>query len=122
MGYENRLYVVSKYKTKGFDEEVKDFFACEVIAIFNLCGIDYEIRDKIDAFPDTDCFIWVNDKPVVKDCYGQMLKMIPLNDALKIFTYASAISDYRRYEACASLLRGFKESDWGDLYVLRYGY
>lgn len=122
MGYENRIYVVSKYNTKGWDESVRDYFACEVIATFNLCCIDNEIRDKIESFGDTDCYIWVNDKETTTDCYGKPIKEIPLKEAVKIFNYATAVYDYRRYEPCASLLRGFDPSLWDDLVVLSYGY
>lgn len=122
MGYENRIYVVNKYKSKGFEESVKDYFACEVIATFNLCGIDCDIRNKIESFPDTDCYIWVNDTPITTDCYGRAIKEIPLKEAIKIFSYASAVHDYRRYEPCASLLRGFNPQEWDDLVVLSYGY
>ena len=55
MGYENRIYVVNKYKSKGFEESVKDYFSCDEIATFDLSGIDYDLRKKIEAYPDTDC-------------------------------------------------------------------
>lgn len=122
MGYENRIYVVNKYKTKGFDESVKDYFGCELVAMFNLCGIDNDVRDKIESYPDTDCYIWVNDKPTTTDCYGRAIKEIPLTEAVKLFGYASAVHDYRRYEPCASLLRGFNPQEWENLVVLSYGY
>ena len=122
MAYESRILVVNKFDSKGFDKEVKDFFACEEITRFNLCRIDNDILLKVIAFPPTDCYIWEDGKPTAKDRYGDPIREIPLKEAVKIFTYASAVHDYRRYEPCASLLRGFNTSEWGDLVVLYYGY
>lgn len=122
MAYESRIYVVEKFSMNCWDEEVKDYLACETIAEINLCRIDDDVLEKIKSYPNTDCAVWVNDARKVKDCYGDFIKMIPLKDAVKIFSYASAVHDYRRYEPCASLLRGFDPQAWGELVVLHYGY
>ncbi|MBO7733886.1 MAG: hypothetical protein J6S67_15085 [Methanobrevibacter sp.] len=120
--YESKIFVVMKSDTKGWDENVKDYFMCEEIATFKLCGIDSDILAKIKSFPDSDCYIWDGENPTVTDKYGDRLKEIPLGEAVKIFGYASAVHDYRRYEPCASLLRGFNPQEWENLVVLHFGY
>ena len=123
MAYESRIIVVSKFNTKGYDEEVKDFYACEELARINLCRIDDEVLGRIKSYPASDCYIWDQGKPRAKDYYGDLMTEIPLKDAIKIFAYATSISDYRRYEPCLSLLKGFDTAGWEDsVVVLHFGY
>lgn len=122
MAYESKILIVNKSDIKGYDESVKDFLWCEEIASIKLCRIDDDILAKIKEYPDSDCYIWVDGEPTAYDKYGDRLTEIPLPDAIKIFGYASAVYNYRRYEPCASLLRGFNSQEWGGLVVLHYGY
>ena len=122
MGYESRIIVVAKSDIKGYEDAVKDFFWCEEIAKINLCRIDDEILGRIKSYPDTDCYIWDGETPTAKDKYGEFMKEIPLRDAIKIFSYAVSVSDYRRYEPCLSLLKGFDQQDWKSVVVLHFGY
>ena len=123
MAYESKLLVVFKSDTKSWEATMSDFYICEEIATFKLCQVDSDVREKFLSYPNTDCCIWVNDEPTHTDCYGQEIKEIPIKDAIKILNYASSAHDYRRYEPCASLLRGFNTSEWDDkLVVLHYGY
>lgn len=119
MGYESRLYVVNKY------EKFSSEYRCwgEVIAMFNLCKV-YDVSDKMRKYPETDCYIFADNgnTEIVEDKYDDVMKEIPIDDAIKIIEEASMNDSYRRYAPCLALLKSLDKSQWENLVVLHYGY
>lgn len=119
MGYESRLYVVNKH------EKFSSEYRCwgEVIAMFNLCKA-YGVSDKMRKYPETDCYIFADDgnTEIVEDKYDDVMKEIPIDDAIKIIEEVSMNDNYRRYAPCLALLKSFDKSQWENLVVLHYGY
>lgn len=119
MGYESRLYVVDKCDKFSFEDR-----CCgEVIAMFNLCKV-YSVSDKMRQYPETDCYIYADDgnTHIIEDRYGDIMREIPIEDAIKIIEEASENDYYRRYAPCLALLKSFDKSQWKNLVVLHYGY
>jgi hypothetical protein len=127
MGYESRLYVVKKgLFEKGIEinGSIQRMTYAEKIAEFNLCKV-YAVSDKMRRYNTTDAYFYSDDgeTEIVLDCYGEQLKEIPMNDAIKILEDAIVEDpDYRRYKPCLNLLKGFDQNQWGELVVLHYGY
>lgn len=119
MGYESRLYVVKKTTLPG---ENNLRFA-QKIAVFDLCKVP-AVSDKMRAYKNTDAFIYADDgnTEITEDRYGDVLKEVPLADAIKILEYAAAKDDYWRYRPCIALLKSMQEYGQGDIVVLHYGY
>ena len=122
MGYRSRIYVVEKGSIKR-KIEGKEYVWADKIAMFNLCKV-YDVSDKMRKAKDTDCFIYENDgnTKIVTDCYGDALKEVTIEEAIRILEEAAEKDGYRRYVPCISLLKGFDESQWRNLAVLHYGY
>ena len=124
MGYESKLYVVDKRRI-AHKIDGKEYVWGEVIASFDLCKV-YPVSDKMREYPITNCYIYADDgnTQILEDCYGEPLKEIPLDDAIGILEDAAGLEDYRRYEPCIALLKGFKQSQWqwNNLVVLHYGH
>lgn len=120
MGYESKLYVVEKSKYSNDDGTVWG----EVVAVFDLCKCD-PVSDELLKYPNTNVYIYADDgnTKILKDCYGEKLKEIPIKDTIKIIKNAMKNdSSYRRYKPCLKLLENFNLDEWDDLVVLHYGY
>ena len=122
MGYESRLYIVEKSTLKHINKEK---VWGEVIAHFDLSKIG-KAADKFLSYPDTDCFIYAdngNDE-ILEDKYGDNLKEIPIEDAIRILIEAAEKDNwyYRRFSPAIGLLKGFDLNQWDNLVVLHYGY
>lgn len=123
MGYESRIYVVNK---TGSASEVngKQMIWCEKIAMFNLCKVPI-VSGQMRKYGATDGYIYADDgnAKITEDEYGEPLKEIPIQDAIRILEYAQSTEDYyRRYNPCIQLLKSFNTADWQNLVVLHYGY
>ena len=119
MGYESRIYIVNKRDKFSFEDR-----SCgEVIAMINLCKVS-DVSNKMREYPETDCFIYSDDgnTDIVEDRYGDVMKEIPIDDAIKIIEEAFMYDNYRRYASCIALLKSFDKSQWNNLVVLHYGY
>jgi len=117
MGYESKLYVVDKHHWKWSDESWG-----EVIASFDLCKVP---GLNFSKYPATDCYIYADDgnTEIREDRYGDRLKEIPVEDAIDMIEKEIETNkDYRRYQPCLNLLKGFDLNRWEDLVVLHYGY
>lgn len=115
MGYESRLYVISK-SSNILEDNMR---WCEVIASFDLCKVDIDFR----KYPDTDSFFYECNEKIVEDCYGDHLKELTLQEAITEIENAMARGHYRRWNPVIGLLKGFNEDEWGnDLRVLHYGH
>lgn len=122
MGYESRLFVVDKHESKGCLRP--DLFWAEKIAEFNLSKVP-EVSTLINSkYPFTDCYIYADDgnTAIVEDKYGSPLREIPLVDMVGILESCAKGSNYRRFNPCIQLLKGFDLLEWGNLVVLHYGY
>jgi len=124
MGYESRLYVVSK---SGLRDGGSNLFWAEKIAEFNLCKVDNDVLLGIESLgKPTDCFITYDEdgNPDNTDKYGKVMTEISLDDMVNILEDAIDDSDYRRYPPCLAMLKAFQSQNmyWDDLVVLHYGY
>lgn len=121
MGYESKLFVVSKTRRSYRDDER---VWGEVIATFDLCKV-YDVSDVIrNKYKPTNCFIYSdngNDE-ILEDMYGEPLREVPFSDMIEIIEKAAAKDDYRRYAPCLGLLKGFNLDEWNNLVVLHYGH
>lgn len=119
MGYESRLYVVHKLSRS---EENGMIFG-EKVASFDLCKVSSVAKD-IRSYPKTDTYFYSDDgnTPIVKDLYDKPLTEIPIPDMIQILEKASSSINYRRFNPCIQMLKGFDLSEWKDLVVLHYGY
>lgn len=116
MGYESKLYVVDKHDWKGCDGKWG-----EVIASFDLCCVPINFAH----YPVTDCYIFSDDgnTKITEDKYGSPLKEVPVKDMIDMIEKEiEADKDYRRYQPCLNLLKGFDLSRWENLVVLHYGH
>ena len=123
MGYDMRLYVVEKFNTKGFTEEVQDKRHAQIVASVELCGVDRYV-DTLREAPATDCYIYVDNEPCVKDKYGKPLTEVTIEEALSKLQQGFANTGYRRYQLAISMLQGFILAGMNteDFVVLQYGH
>ena len=126
MGYESRLYVVKKGCLKPDKETGLKW--CEVIATINLCKMGGDFVDRVTRYPMTDSFFYTDNGTVVEDNYGAPLREIPRRDMVNILEIQK-LEDlkkgevpYRRLEPAIALLKGFDPEQWGEVFVLHYGY
>ena len=124
MGYETKLYIVSKCN-KFHDEEM---VYAQVIAMFNMSKC-YFLSNVLRDEPKTDCYFYADDgnTRVIEDRYGEPLKETTV--AMVIGLLEDAIDkgeDYRRIFPLLSALKTIeaqrKDGWWGDVAVLHYGY
>ena len=116
MGYESKLYVVDKHDWKGCDGKWG-----EIIASFDLCCVPINFAQ----YPVTDCYIIADDgnTRITEDKYGSPLREIPVKDMIDMIEKEiKADKDYRRYQPCLNLLKGFDLNRWENLIVLHYGH
>ncbi len=121
MGYENRLYIVNK--TSIHDD--KNMVFGEIIAMFNLSKVN-SVASRFHHYPDTNTYIYADDGDtrILEDEYGDKLREIPIDDAIKIIEEAAEEDhwNYKRWNPVLGLLKGFNKKNWPDLVVLHYGY
>lgn len=123
MGYESKLFIVDKSKYSSSNIENGRHW-CEIIAMFDLCKV-YSVSDKMRKYPETDGYFYAYDSNTVitEDLYGDIMREIPIKDAIKIIEDAEkAEPNYRRFKPCISLLKSFNENEWENLVVLHYGH
>lgn len=119
MSYESRLYVVNKSNLEHTVGDRKMVWG-EVVAVFNLCQVP-EVAYAFRNAGATDVYFYGPDGEVVSDDYGEPLSELPLEEAARVIEEASKKNNYRRYNPCLQMLRGFNRDQWGELVVLHYG-
>ena len=127
MGYESKLIIVHKSDiTAHIKSTDRDMVWGEVIATYRLCKV-YDIDFR--KYPATDCFFYDEqdgdeDGRVIEDCYGDTLKELTVQEAIKEIAIANAKGEhYRRYAPILAMLTAFNLEEWGNsLRVLHYGY
>ena len=121
MGYESRLFVVSKSDTPYDDWYVWG----QLIATLNLSRISDKMLSHICEHPVTNCCFYDGfSEMVLKDKYGKPLREVPVGKMIEYLEEAIKEDDYRRYPPALAILKAF-DSDpvkWKDLVVLHYGY
>lgn len=119
MGYESKIYVVSKSGI-SFGEE-KEY--AEVIAVFYASKY-IELAAVFKKV--TDCYIYADDGDtmILEDRYGDELKEAPLSDVISFLEGELERGEtYRRIKPLLALLKSFDTSVWGkNLVCLHYGY
>lgn len=120
MGYDSRLYVVNKSGLKH-DEGGREMVWGEVVAMFELC-VAPEVAHAFRNAEDTEVYFYGADGAVTRDCYNEPLKEMPLESAVRVMGEIAENSDYRRYNPCLQMLKGFDRGQWGELVVLHYGH
>ena len=122
MGYDMRFDVVDKKNCLKKQLNNIDFCYGEIIATYEYC-VDNGLADFVDKNGrNTNCYIYVNDKETVQDCYGDYLKEVTIDELL---TYLYDNEDtYRRQRPFIKMLEGFREvkDKFEDLVVLRFGH
>ena len=119
MGYESRIYIVSK--TSITDDNNKRW--AEVIAMFNMSKMP-----SIAGFTRfTDCYIYGSDgnTKLLEDEYGAPLTEASVTDVIAVLEKDIANGeDYRRIFPLLATLKALEENShqWKDLAVLHYGY
>lgn len=124
MGYETKLYVVSKL-SKFPDEEMG---YAQVIAMFNMSKC-YFLSNVLRDEPKTDCYFYADDGNtcVLEDRYGEPLKETTVEKVVELLEDAIAHGeDYRRIFPLLSALKTIEEQQkngwWKDIAILHYGY
>lgn len=117
MGYESRLYVVSR--EMKFCDGVPRY--AEVIAEINLCKV-YIPLDRFFA-KEADCYIYIDHEITTKDCYGKPLTICTdLKGFIAWMKEQNKAWYYRRWGMAIALLKSIKPTEWNDIQVLHYGY
>ncbi len=124
MGYESKLYVVTKSSYDSPSDEGMRY--CQVIAMFDLCKF-YPLSCVVSTYPTTECYFYADDgnTRVLEDMYGDPLREIPIEDVIDILEGDLANgSNYRRIYPVLGALKTLNEhkAQWKELAVLHYGY
>lgn len=119
MGYESRIYIVNRNVLDFWNKENPLIFG-EDIASFELCSVPYEFTDIFTK--PIDFSLYVDEEETVEDKYGKHCNMARINTVVEALEKFEAEDHYRRYRPVISLLKGFDESEWDDLWVVHYGH
>lgn len=113
MSYESRLYIVDKLPTNY----------AQKIAMFDLCCVP-PCAHKFGEYPATELNVYIDneDVPTTEDKYGDPIREIPINDAIRIIEDAYMLDNYRRYAPCLALLKSLRDAFSSELVVLHYRY
>ena len=129
MGYESRVYIISKLKDSDFGE---------VIAMIDLCKIaENDFYDLFTNPIDFTAFLDNGDteKLIEEDKYGDICSYAYLKDVLDWLEpyykkekeiYGGKYRMYRRLRPFYKLLKSFDNPQWvtnsNDILILHYGY
>lgn len=122
MSYESKLYIVERGTLKDDD----GMTYASVIAMFDMC----KIGNLTNVFEQkTDCYFYADDgnTRVLEDRYGDTLKEATVEDVIYVLEKAvDSGENYRRIFPLLSTLKTIyeqqKDSIWGEIIVLHYGY
>lgn len=123
MGYESRIYIVSK--TSVYDEEDAKWWG-EQIAVFDM-GKYPSLANLMRSKPTTDYYIYADDNNthIIEDRYGEQLTEASVSDVISVLEKDVANGkNYRRIFPLLATLKSFEEhkEQWGEIAVLHYGY
>ena len=126
MGYESKLYVVTKHSSALKGEKPWG----QVVATFDLCKFP-PVADYMRKCSPTDCYILAEDGNTVitEDRYDKPLTESELSPIIEILEEASKDTSfgghpYRRIKPILAMLKAFEENNgqWGNLRVLHFGH
>ena len=126
MGYETEL-LIGKDTGQSFGDEGTYF---QIYAHVDMCKMG---NSSLFDLP------WVNNTPeknkwyfypvcgdgetmVTEDCYGELLRPVPITDAIHALEKDIDNNDYRRFKWALALLKTMQEDSPEGLSVLMYGY
>ena len=129
MGYESRVYIISKYKDTDYGE---------VVAMIDLCRMAENNFYDLFTYP-IDFTAFLNDgdteKPIEEDRYGDLCSYAYLHDVLEWLEpyykeqkeiYGGKYRMYRRLRPFYKLLKSFDNPQWvnssNDMLILHYGH
>lgn len=117
MGYENRLYIVEKYRHSDYAEIIARY-DCSEMWSKNECEKLFDKPFKGTIYMDD------GDEPIKEDWYGDSLKYAEFPDVIEWLENEIKKNDYRRLSPLLSLLKGFDLSKWGDgeMQIVHFGY
>jgi len=124
MGYDCKIYLVNKTDVSLESDDGLVF--SEVIAMFDLCKMDYNgaYHKLVKEAKPTNCYIYADDgdTKITTDNYGDKLKELPFLELLAALKKDN--TGYRRVMPLIAMLAMFKiEKDkWPDLTILHYGH
>lgn len=126
MGYESKIYIVSKSKHSYPSENGRVWG--EVIAKIEMCKC-YPLSEILRNSPKTNCYIFADDgeTEIVEDCYGEPLTETTIDYAIKAVkqVIAKGHGDYWRYWVLLSTLQSIQNVigiGRDDFVVLHYGH
>ena len=124
MGYESRIYIVTKMSKFKWEEKTY----AQVVAMFEM-GKCYFLSSRLRNEPKTDCYFYADDgdTKVLEDRYGDELTETTPRVVIDILEDAIAKGeDYRRVFPLLSALKTIDEQQangmWSDVAILHYGY
>lgn len=119
MGYESKLYIVTKYKPLRGEQKA---FA-RVHAVFNM-GKVYALSDVLRDKPATDCYIYADDgdTQIIEDMYGKPLTEATIGDVIRLVEKAMASEDWWKYSVLLATLKELARYSISNMVVLHYGY
>ena len=126
MGYESRLYIISKRKESNFGD---------VVAMMDMCKMgDNDFFDLFTYPIDFDAYHDDGNTPIKEDSYGNICSYAYLKDVLEwLEPYYKRLKRadgkygvYRRIRPLYKFLKSFNNPQWvnnnNDILVLHYGY
>lgn len=123
MGYESKIFVVSKSPSIYQSDEGKRY--AHMIAMFDMCKC-YPLSDILRRKPKTDCYFYADDgnTKIVEDCYGEPLTEVPIGEAVQIVERVMQNSAYWRFNILYAALKEIArfDSSANNLAVLHFGY
>ena len=116
MGYESRVYVISKNKRSDYGEK---------IAVFNCSKMgDNGWRNLFTKPIDFTSYHEDGDTPIAEDDYGEICKYTDLKTVIQWLE--DHTNGYRRAETLLDLLKSFDNEKWinndWEILILHYGY
>lgn len=121
MGYESRIYVVSKLDSLALSKKGKKYGT--VIASINM-GVCPGLPEIFDR--KAPCYIYSDDydeHEIVNDRYGKELTESSIPKVIAFLEKEiESGEDYRRIKPLLGLLKGFDMKQWKNLVCLHYWY
>lgn len=120
MGYESRVYVVNVHR----HPEIKSAVYAEIIAVVNMCKIDYDSgwHDLFTTSIDYKLFKDDGNTEFDIDEYGDHMKSCPVENVIEWLEMQMQHDNYRRLPMLYGLLKCFTTDAWRNVEIVHYGY
>lgn len=122
MGYDSKIYVVSKSTAPLYNGQGKNF--AQIIATYDICV--FPPFQRMFTQP-TDCYIYADDgnTQILTDKYGQPLTEARIDEVVSCLeNLSNEDKAYRRVPPLLAMLKAFRDDEkvWESLAVLHYGH